>query len=536
MGSRTWKSLPCLVVFVAAALSSASAAPPPKDIELVPLGTYASGVFNQAAATIVAHDPATQRLFVVNQSANGIDVLDISDPSLPVKLGAIDLTPFGGVPTSVASRDGLVAVAKPAAVITDPGLVLLYDEDLELLSSITVGAFPDLLTFSPNGRWLLVANEGEPNDDYTVDPEGSVTIIDVSGDDDDDDDDDVRTVGFTAFNGAALDPSIRIFGPGATVAQDLEPESIAVSPDSKTAWVTLQENNAMAVIDIRDGVVTELVGLGFKDHSLPGNGLDPSDRDSATGSASVKIGNWPLKGAYQPDEVAAFRAHGEVFLVLANEGGDRQVTAFDENVRVGDAAYVLDPVAFANAADLKLAKNLGRLRASKATGDLDGDGDFDEIHTFGGRSFSIRAADGSLVFDSGDDFERITAAVYPNNFNASNTGNALDSRSPTKGPEPEGITVGKAFGRMWAFIGSERIGGIFVYDVTEPAEARFVQYINNRDLSISPNAMNFAAAGDLGPEGLVFIKEEDSPIDAPLLVVGNEVSGTTTIFEVRRKR
>ena len=181
------------------------------------------------------------------------------------------------------------------------------------------------------------------------------------------------------------------------------------------------------------------------------------------------------------------------------------------------------------AAELRQNRNLGRLRVTLATGDTDGDGDFDVIHSFGGRSFSIRDASGALVFDSGDQLEQLTAGFFPTFFNASNDNNTFDSRSPTKGPEPEGIVVGRAFGRYYAFIGLERVGGIAAYDVSDPQAPFLSDYINHRDFLELPAS---GLAGDLGPEGIIFIKAEDSPSGKPLVVIGNEVSGTTTLFEV----
>jgi hypothetical protein len=170
---------------------------------------------------------------------------------------------------------------------------------------------------------------------------------------------------------------------------------------------------------------------------------------------------------------------------------------------------------------------------TRAQGDIDGDGDFDVLHSFGGRSFSIRDTQGNLVFDSGDQLERITAALLPNYFNASNDNNTRDSRSPSKGPEPEGLAIGQAYGRTYAFVGLERIGGIASYDITDPHAPIFVDYVNHRDFL---TAINSGLAGDLGPEGLLFIKGENSPTGTPLLVTGNEVSGTTTIFAITKTK
>jgi hypothetical protein len=523
----------CLAV---AALLAVATAPAKnfKGIELTPIGTYATGVFERGSAEIAAYDPATQRLFVVNAAAVTVDVLDISDPTAPTKVGGISLVPVGGVANSVAVKNGTVAVAVESFNKTDPGMVLLFDTDLNFLSGVTVGSLPDMAKFSPNGRWLLTANEGEPssyNQANSVDPLGSVSIIDLSAGAANVTQANVRTLDFTAFN-SGVPSGVRIFGPNATIAQDLEPEYIAVSHDSRTAWVTLQENNALAIIDIASGAIS-LAPLGLKDHSAAGNALDASDRDNAAGTGPrINIANWPVHSMYLPDAIDSYEHQGNTFLVLANEGDVREYTGFVEEIRISDGNYKLDPAIFPNAATLKQNRNIGRLRATIANGDIDNDGDYDVIHTFGARSFSIRDASGALVFDSGDQFERALAQIYPANFNASHDNIALDSRSSSKGPEPEGVVLGKAFGRTFAFVGLERIGGAMVYDVTNPFAAQFVTYANNRAF---PNPFSFATSGDLGPEGLLFINEEQSPIGQPLLVIANEISGSTTIYLISRE-
>jgi DNA-binding beta-propeller fold protein YncE len=450
-------------------------------------------------------------------------VLDLHDPSLPSLAGRIDVSALGS-PNSVAVRKGVVAIAVEASPKTDPGSVAFADAAGNLLGSVRVGALPDMLTFTPDGRTLLVVNEAEPSTDYAVDPEGSVSVIDVRGPIDRLTQDDVRTAGFSAFNGTALDPSVRVYGPGATVAEDLEPEYLAVDSGSRTAWVTLQENNALAELDVRRAEITALHGLGFKDHSLPANAFDASDRDTA-----VRIAAWPVKGMYQPDGIAVYRTKGDTYLVTANEGDAREWEALTEERRVG--ALTLDPTAFPDPT-LRANANLGRLSVTAVEGDTDGDGDYDELYAFGARSFSIRRTDGTLVFDSGDALERITAAALPAQFNSNNdANNSFDTRSDNKGPEPEDVKLAELKGRWYAFVGLERIGGIVVYDVTSPTAPRFVEYVNNRNFAGSPAA---GTAGDLGPEGLVYIARSDSPIDSPLLVVTNEISGTTSIYAVEQ--
>ncbi|MEM6801241.1 MAG: choice-of-anchor I family protein [Bacteroidota bacterium] len=496
------------------------------QIQLSPLGTYETGIFDDAAAEISAYDFINRRLFVVNGADAAIDVLDINNPTLPTKLFSIDISPFGAAPNSVAVWFGTLAVAVENDDKQLPGKVVFYDLNGQYINDVTVGALPDMLIFTWNGRYVLVANEGEPNDDYTIDPEGSISIINLSRGVHNITQHDVKTADFTRFNNTHIDPRIRIFGPNATVAQDLEPEYITVDYFSRKAWVSLQENNAIAEIDIRRGRITKLMALGTKDHSLPGNGLDASNRDDA-----INITNWPVKGMYQPDAIAFYRAYGKKLLITANEGDAREYEGdpgFVGEDRIGD--FELDPHAFPNADDLQENENLGRLKATITEGDIDGDGDYDELYSYGARSFSIWDTRGNQIYDSGDDFEQITAAAFPDEFNSTNDENgSFDNRSDDKGPEPEGVAVGYVNGRQYAFIGLERMGGIMVYDVSNPYNPSFVQYINNRDYSGDAEA---GTAGDLAPEGILFIPKWFSPTFKPLLVVANEVSGSTTIYEI----
>lgn len=513
--------VPATLVLVSGAVPAARVAR--SGVTLRPIGTYATGQFDEAAAEIVHFDDRTDRLFVVNAQAPGIDVLDVSDPTVPTKVGFIDATALGGVVNSVAIKRGLVAVAIESFTKTDPGLVALYDSTtLALLDTEPTGAQPDMITFTNNGRFVLTANEGEPSDDYTIDPEGTVTVMELAAASI------VRskTVRFDAWIGqedALRAAGVRIFGPGANAAQDLEPEFIAVSLDNQTAYVTLQEANAIAVLDLKSLSFTAIRPLGFKDHSLAGNAFDASDRDSA-----IAITTWPVLGMYQPDGIALRRWMGRDWLVTANEGDTRAWPGFNEEARVRTLA--LDSVAFPNGAALKTDPQLGRLTVTKSNGDSDGDGDFDSLYVFGGRSFSIWDDTGALVFDSGDDFEQLLASLLPAQFNSDHAANAsFDNRSDNKGPEPEGVVIGEIAGRAYAFIGLERIGGVMVYDVTNPTQPTFVDYVNTRDFLGSPA---LGTAGDLGPEGLEFIPAAKSPTGEPLLAVAHEVSGTTTLFAI----
>jgi DNA-binding beta-propeller fold protein YncE len=508
---------------------------PPKGIQLSPLGVYQTGFFDEGALEIAAYDPISRRAFITFAAQPRVGVVDLSNPANPVALASIDLTPWGinAHATSVAVDNGVLAVAVPQGEDdVAMGKAVFFTTEGALLRAVTVGALPDMITFTPDGQAVVTANEGQPNNAYTIDPEGSISVIDVSAGVTTLTDDDVTTIGFGQFNQGVLDPSIRIFGPGASVAQDLEPEYIAISHDSKTAWVSLQENNAIAIVDLKQKVVTRLVGLGFKNHGEIGMGLD-GGRDDGT----IAIRRWPLRGMYQPDALATFKHQSDTYLVSANEGDVREYAGLnapkpnatgDESVEIEDIR--LDPTAFPNAATLQdRVLGIGRLKVTSFDGDTDGDGDFDELYTFGARSFSIWSSAGVLQFDSGDFLEQLTAAVIPAHFNASSTNNTRDDRSDDKGPEPEGVTVAKLFGRSYLFVMLERIGGVAVFDLEIPTAPQFVQYINTRNFAALPRT---AAAGDLGPEAARVVPAESSPTGVPLLIVSNEVSGSLRVFEI----
>jgi uncharacterized protein len=482
------------------------------------------GFTSPNGAEIPAFDPGSDRLFVVAGST--VEIYTVGSNGALTAAGSLSpgfVAPPGtqAIPNSVATKNGIVAVAyavqNTSTGAQQVGQVSFYDAATgAVLNSVPVGFLPDMLTFTPDGQRVLVANEGEPNSygqATSFDPEGSISIINLAAGVANAS---VTPVSFTSFNGqiAALRAAgVRITGPGSTVAQDLEPEYIAVSPDGTTARVTLQENNAIAILDIATATITSIQSLGLKNHSLPGNGLDPSDQDGG-----LNIRNVPVFGLYQPDAIASFTANGQTYYITANEGDSRSYPGFNEEVRVGSSSYVLDPTAFPNAAALKANSNLGRLQVTNATGDTDGDGDFDRIEVYGGRSFSIWDASGSQVFDSGSQLEQITATNTPTLFNSDGTAASFDSRSDNKGPEPEGVVVGVIGNRTYAFIGLERTGDVVVYEVTNPNSPQFVQYINIPE--------------DVGTEGLTFIAAVDSPTGKPLLVTANEISKTVAVFEV----
>lgn len=601
--------------------TSAAAEVTPSSVSLTLAGRYESGIFGQSAAEIVTFDPETKQAFVVNAHKGELDVLDMSNPSTPIKIGSITVTEIaeGAQVNSVAIYQGTIAIAIEAANRTDPGFVGLYRvDDLTKIAHVQVGALPDMLIFTPDGKQLLVANEGEPSDDYQIDPEGSISIIDVS-DLATIDQTKVRTAGFSTFNEqkAALNTAgVRIFGPNASVAQDLEPEYIAVSADSKTAWAVLQENNAVAVINIETATVTQILPLGFKDHGVAGNGLDVSDTEG-----SINIVPWPgVKGLYHPDAMASYQVGDKTYLVTANEGdarawgennpeyfGTADTTpcngdtskGFIEEFRVkhlvhrngfdrrcGDdlpahlrtmaAGALLNPAVFSycgatagNPRDCREDDLLGRLNVTwtmgyqknpdgspllyKADGTLPGAGEtgdrlmYDELYAYGARSYAIwDTTDLSMVYESGDFIEQFLASdscMLGSNrdipckdwFNSNHEeGDSFDNRSDNKGPEPEGLVIGKIGNKHYLFLGLERMGGVMVFDISNPMAPVFQDYLNSREFwDETDPSVNLSNTGDLGPEGLFFVPAKHSPTGQPMLLVGNEVSGTTSVYHIQ---
>lgn len=455
------------------------------------------------AAEISAFDPITKRLFVVNNTVNDddevlinqIEVVDFSNPASPLKLDVIDIT--GGKVNSLHVNQGRLAAAVEAETKTDNGKVIVYQTDnYSVIAEIEVGALPDMVTFSPDGKFIISANEGEPNDEYTIDPAGTISIISTVNYS-------VKTLDFGGFESRAAElkaKGFRIFGKNASFAQDIEPEYVAVSANSKKAWVTLQENNGIAVIDLNSKTITDILPLGFKNYNLSGNIMDLSDKDNG-----VFFKPWPVKGVYMPDGIAVMANNNEPFIFTANEGDARDYSGFSEIIRVNKSDVVLDPVAFPNAATIKLDENLGKLNITTTLGDKNGDGDFDELYSFGARSFSIwNGNTGKQIFDSGNMLDKT----------ATSEGNYDDKRSDDKGSEPEGVEIGRVGNKNLLFVGLERADGVAVYDVTNPVKPKYLQWLD---------------CGD-APEGLLFIPANESPSGKSLLVVSSEGDGVVTVF------
>ena len=452
------------------------------------------------AAEISAYDPETKKLFVVNNSAgiNRIDIYNLANPASPVAAGNINTTIYGGIVNSVSVSNGKLAAAIEALDKVSAGKILVFKtSDYTLLANATVGSLPDMVTFSPDGKLILSANEGEPNGAYTIDPVGSVSIISVN------DNYAVTTLDFSGFESRRAEltsKGFRIFGLNASFAQDVEPEYIAVSENSKKAWVTLQENNGFALIDLNSKKIVDVFPLGFKDYNTAMNTIDPSDQDGG-----ISFNPWKVKGVYMPDGIAVLPNNNVPYVITANEGDSREYAGFSEIRRIGSNSVVLDPTAFPNAAALKVPAMLGRLNITTTLGDTDNDGDFDELYSYGARSFSIwHGLTGELLYDSKDfiDKKAFELNKYP------------DSRSDDKGCEPEGITTGRVGNKNILFVGLERANAVMVFEMTNPTQPKFLQLLST----------------GVAPEGILFVPAAESPNGKSILIVSNEASGTVSIF------
>ncbi|MDH5898143.1 choice-of-anchor I family protein [Vibrio splendidus] len=534
--------------------------------------SIADAPFDTSAAEIVSYDSCTDKLYVVNAQAQKVDVLSMNSDSAPASEGSIDLQSAAaasgidiGAANSVSTHQGLVAVAIENADKQQNGIIALYRSDtLELITTYTAGALPDMVSFSKDGRYIASANEGEPNADYSIDPEGSVTLVDLTNGPLQAK---VTQIDFKAFNQgqprhAELTDKVRISAPNATVAQDLEPEYLTFADNGKL-YVALQENNALAAIDVASAQVDAILGLGGKPWDSAK--LDASNKDKNIGNLQSYA---MLEGLYMPDSITSYSVEGNTYIVTANEGDGREYGIKTTQKMCDEKGFEWDGddyqdtenyttekdfcIAYVDevrgkkldvdanhplAGALKDNKQLVRLKVIKPQGTLAAD---QKVQAFGSRSFSIWDESGELVFDNGDDFARIVLEQDPANFNSTNDNNQSgDDSSDDKGVEPEAIEVAEINGKHYAFIGLERQGGIMVYDVTQPKSTSFISYLNNRDFTQPvctkvdedgdcDNDTYNSKAGDLGPESIKYFTRSGNHF----IAVGNEVSGSTSVYRV----
>lgn len=472
------------------------------------------------AGEICAIDAASGRCFVTNPVGAALDVYAMSATGGLTHVMSIALS---GQPNSVAVKNGLVAVAVEGATGQSPGAVQFFDAATGAANglAVTVGAMPDMLAFTPNGLKVLTANEGEADlATGLINPEGSVSIVDVATRT-------ATTASFVPWNGQkatlkALGVRISDIN-GITLAQDLEPEYLTIDATSTTAWVTMQEANAIAVVDIATATVTHIHPLGVKDHNLPGNQFDPSNQDGIVGNFQ----NFPIRGLYMPDAICSFTIGGVTYLATANEGDSRaDFAGFQDETRGAnlDNNFNLDvedptpETGLYTLAQLNTNAVLGRLNFVTgdydiARGDTDSDSDVDQLYSFGARSFTIWTTAGVKVFDSGAQIEQ---AMLAHNL-------LDDARSDDKGPEPESVTFGVVDGVPVLFVGLERSNAVMLYDVSNPAAPTLLDVIN---------VFGETGLGSTAPEGLQFIAASDNATGRALVAVSSEGNGTLSLFAI----
>ena len=566
-----------------------------RNVSVEVVGRFSAGgsdIAGKSAAEIVQFHQGSNSAFAVNSAKNQIEVISLSnipttEVGSPITDTSLSSTTFSfenevsvvintnevetislGAANSIAIFDNILAIAVEALTKTQNGAVLFYQLDNQgagtFIKAVKVGALPDMVTFSPDGKKVLIANEGEPNSDYSIDPQGSISVIELTNTiptdmsstinlttditfssdllSDEDFDTDTKRINLLKADG------LKLAGPtNTTLAQSLEPEYITVSADSKTAFVALQENNAMGIINLENNTI-EIKPLGFKNWGE--FQLDITNKDEVASFQQVN----GLYGMYQPDSITSYQWQGATFVVTANEGDSRDYDGYSEEVRVKD---IINPDKENKLLSTELQKfydesggknGLGRLKVTTALGDADNDGIYEALYAYGARSFSIWDQNINLVYDSGDDFGKISASILGNNFNSNHSENKGDNRSDDKGGEPEAIAIGKIDDRTYGFIASERSGNLFVYDISNPFNVRFSTFYNNRDFSIDyeldddldnpcdetegMDCSLIESAGDLGPESIKFVSSEQSPNGMPLLIIGNEVSGSVTVYQV----
>ena len=526
-------------------------------LNLTQIARYSAGQYNVDGGVmeIVAYNQATEWAYAINGQSGklaaiplagltaGAHVEELTGTEIDVKalVEAEDSTFQYGDMTSVAiSPDSAtLAAALQAQGSNDAGRVALFtceeDGTLTLEALVETGAQPDMVTFAGDGV-VLTADEGEPREGYgenIADPKGSVTVVDVEAQES-------TVVDFSAFDSQRdqLAEDGIVLKKGSAPSVDLEPEYIAVSGGK--AYVTLQENNAIAVLDIESQAFEGVYSAGFEDHST--TAIDLDKKDDAYDPQTYES----LLGIRMPDGIAAFTVEGTTYLVTANEGdarewGDEDQGTFylSEDERDFGEEGVTSPTGAITAENSGLE---GKVVFFK-TEDFDGL-DPEKDYVFGGRSFTVfQATENGLeeVFTSGDDFEALTAQYVPEYFNASNDNAVLDDRSGKKGPEAESVTVGTVDGKTYAFVALERTGGVMAYDVTDPEAITFVNYVNTRDFGTTVEGSEeyedgeldkWVTGGDVAPEGLLFLDAASSPNGEPLLLAACEVSGTVAVYQL----
>ena len=493
------------------------------ELSLKKVAGFSVGTVSEegGAAEINKYNKDNNKVYVINGVESKIFVASLDqiqkEKEIPIEK-IIDVKPmvvkdgfeYGDI-TSIAISNNRkeIAVSVQANAHNANGKIVIMDYDGNLKNVYEAGVQPDMITYTPDSKYLLTANEGESRKGlgpFVHNPEGTVTIVDLEKGTS-------KLATFDKFDNQRnkLVKKGVLIAKGSTPSQDFEPEYMVVDSNSKKAYITLQENNAIATLDIESGEFDSVDALGFKDLSKEENSID------VVKDGKVNLRTENLYAAYMPDSISIYEANGKKYLLTANEGDGREYTTEE-----------FSDIQKENEYNNIGSKEIDGQKVQIVNKDVVDGLPLDKDCLFGGRSFSIWDADTmKLVFDSGSDMERLEAEMFPEYFNCSNDDIKIDSRSGKKGPEVEEVKVKQIGEKTYAFVGLERIGGVAVYDITDPSNSKCVTYLNTRDFSSD-------MAGDVSPECIDIISAENSSTGKPLVVVSNEVSGTVSILEIEK--
>ena len=521
------------------------------EFTITQLGVYDS----QSGATgaeIASYHPATKQVYITNGARNRVDIVSIADPANPRFVGDINVSNYGDNINSVAVGKYVVAIAvhRSPTFAADgtptllTGKLVIARPSGSVIGSIDLGGSqPDSVTFTPDGLTALVAIEGEPicakdnaattsvNEslDYALakDPRGAVAVVDLRNPKTAK----AKLAGFSKFIAAeAKSLGLVVSLTSKDPVVDFEPEFVSPA-NNNFAYVSLQEANAIAELDIKRATITKIYSAGTTD--LSKTPFDLSDRDSSGGPSTFSN----VIGLAMPDALAAFTIGKDNYFVSANEGDDRaDWTCFKavDDKRAKDLK--VDPAAFPNWSSESADARLGRAKVNPNIGDSNGDGLYEKIHLLSNRSFSI-FKNGTRIYDSGNLLEQlqITALGVANingEWNTTTGAYVGQARSDDKGPEPEGVTVGMVGTSRIAVVGMERMSALLFVDITNPAVPTVIKWEQMLPLStIVPGKPGLTWS----PEGLVFVSAKDSPTGKPLVLTAYEVSGSLSIHQIEKK-
>ena len=502
--------------------------------------TFNSGVSLPYGGEIVSYTNGQLLTTNSGNGSHGVQSYSLSGSGaltagLSIDLGSV----FGAASTSSitsvyadARGFGVASIVPTAKTSTDYGRIAFFDlSSGSILKTLDVGYHPDSVTMTPDGTKLLVANEGEyvAAVESTFARPGSVSVINLSGI--------TNASGLSALNSGNVttyDFSSGNLGSGVSL-QGVRDNTLAtnnattsagfanieaeyIAPTNDKAYVTLQENNAIAVLDFASGKYEAIHKLGTITQTV-----DASDKDGAGGNKTIAI-NDTLKGLPMPDTMVLFTKNGTTLLATANEGDARP----DD----GDFATGSSLTANMTAAVAATATDtgIGALKLLKDQGQ-DADGKIADPTMLGTRSFSLwNATTGERVFDSGSAIEQYVASNDPTVFNTNDgVASKWDTRSDDKGPEPEALAFGRIDGKDFIFVGAERQNGIFQFDITDLSNVSIVGYFN-------PVTSTADSGGSfISPESILFLDAASNPSGKNLLVVGFEGTGSNGsigVFEV----